>query len=151
MHIISKILILTSILSLNALSQTDWQKWDAKGISYPMSTIKKINYSFDKSSMSSFILSSARNIYKFFISDLDGDNCPFHPTCSSFLLLAVKETNILQGSLMFADRFTRDLNLIKVKGFYPLTKDYHFYDPACNYTLHPDRIKIIPISEVVNE
>jgi len=151
MQIISKIIILTSILTITIPAQADWQRWNAKEISYLIPVKEKNSTPSNDSSVGNFILSNARNFYKFFISDLDGDNCPFNPTCSSFFISAVKETNIFQGSLMFADRFTRDLNLFKVKSMYPLTKDYHFYDPVYNYTLHPGKIKIILSSAVVNE
>ena len=148
---IGKIFLLILLISTIGFSQTDWERWGAKEVSYLEPVPVKTKYTLDNSSIENFIISSSRSAYKFFISDLDGDNCPFHPTCSSFFVEAVKETNIFQGALMFADRFTRDLNLIKVKNQYPLTKDYHFYDPVDNYTLNPSRIKIITVYEVINE
>lgn len=148
---INKIFLSILFISAVCFSQTDWEKWGAKEVSYQLPSPVKTQYIFDNSSIESFILSGSRNAYKFFISDLDGDNCPFHPTCSSFFIDAVRETNIFQGALMFADRFTRDLNLIKVKNQYPLTKDFHFYDPVINYTLLPAKIKIIPASKVIYE
>jgi len=151
MKIINKISLIILLISSANFSQSDWQKWGPKEISYQLPSPEKNKFIFDDSSTGSFILSSSRNAYKFFISDLDGDNCPFRPTCSAFFIDAVKETNIFQGMLMFADRFTRDLNLVKVKNHYPLTKDFHFYDPVDNYTLNTAKIKIYTDSETVNE
>jgi putative component of membrane protein insertase Oxa1/YidC/SpoIIIJ protein YidD len=147
----NKIFLSVMLISVLSFSQTDWERWEAKEVSYRIPAPEKTKYRFDDSSIGDFILSSSRNGYKFLISDLDGDNCPFQPTCSVFFIEAVKQTNIFHGALMFADRFTRDLNLIKVKNQYTLTKDFHFFDPVNNYTLNPAKIKIIPASEVVDE
>ena len=87
------------------------------------------------------MLSSLRNIYYFFISDLDGDNCPFYPTCSAFFIQSIKETDLFIGGLMFADRFTRDLNLLKGINHYPIKKSGKFFDPPYNYTLNSQKIK----------
>ena len=51
---------------------------------------------------------------------------------------------------MFADRFTRDLNLFK-KGHYPLYKTGKFYDPVTNYKLLSNEIKVIPSNQIVNQ
>ncbi|MCX6149122.1 MAG: membrane protein insertion efficiency factor YidD [Ignavibacteriales bacterium] len=150
-YLILLISVISILTPLNIHSQTDWQRWEPKEISYQLLVPEKADLLFDNTSISNFVLSGARNTYKLFISDLDGDNCPFNPTCSSFFIQAVKETNIFQGALMFGDRFTRDFNIFKRKGFYPLAKNNHFYDPVDNYTLHQEKIRIIPTSEVVNE
>lgn len=78
--------------------------------------------------------------YWFFISDLDGDNCPFTPTCSSFLLQSVKETNVIQGALMFGDRFMRDANIFGREEHYPVIKENHYFDPVVNYFLDKKKI-----------
>ena len=130
--------------------QSDWQRWGAKEISYELPQIEKKNYSFNKAGFTSSVMSTFQNTYYFLISDLDGDNCPFHPTCSNFFAESVKETNIFQGALMFADRFTRDLNLFK-KGHYPLYKTGKFYDPVTNYKLSSNEIKVIPSNQIVNQ
>jgi putative component of membrane protein insertase Oxa1/YidC/SpoIIIJ protein YidD len=117
-------------------------KWEAKQISYELPITHLHEYTIDKSSFGMTILSSFRNIYYFFISDLDGDNCPFYPSCSAFFIQSVKETNILNGGLMFADRFTRDLNLLKGMNHYPIYKSGKFFDPPFNYTLNSQKIKL---------
>jgi putative component of membrane protein insertase Oxa1/YidC/SpoIIIJ protein YidD len=89
------------------------------------------------------------NTYWIFISDLDGDNCPFHPSCSSFFLESIEETNLIQGTLMFFDRFTRDSNPVNREEHYPVYKNYRFYDPPKLYTLSKEKIQIIPPHTVV--
>ena len=123
------------------LAQPDSIKWKAKQISYELPITHKHNYTIDNSNFGMVTLSLLRNIYYFFISDLDGDNCPFYPSCSSFFIQSVKETGILKGGLMFADRFTRDLNLVKELNQYPLHQSGKFFDPPYNYTLNSQKIK----------
>ncbi len=88
------------------------------------------------------LLVEVRNIYGFLISDLDGDNCPFYPSCSHFFVRAVRQTNLLQGSLMFADRFTRDSNIFKDLSQYPVRVHGRLYDPVFLYTLDSTQIDI---------
>jgi putative component of membrane protein insertase Oxa1/YidC/SpoIIIJ protein YidD len=129
------------LLGSFCFAQTDWVKWEAKQVSYELPAHQHQNYTVDKSGLGMTLLSVARNTYYFFISDLDGDNCAFLPSCSSFYLNAVKETNIIKGTLMFADRFTRDINFFKGSNHYPLLPANKFSDPAHNYTLNSEKIK----------
>ncbi|MBU0475828.1 MAG: membrane protein insertion efficiency factor YidD [Bacteroidetes bacterium] len=80
-------------------------------------------------------MSFMQQSYSFLISDLDGDNCPFYPTCSSFFVQSVNETNIIKGTLMFADRFTRDSNIFKSRSHYPKHISGKLFDPIQNYLL----------------
>jgi putative component of membrane protein insertase Oxa1/YidC/SpoIIIJ protein YidD len=121
--------------------QIDFQKWDAKTVSYEIPNTERHDYTIDNSNIGTTFISFTRNVYYFFISDLDGDNCPFYPTCSSFLVQAIKETNIIKGTLMFADRFTRDLNFFKGENHYPLYSRNKFLDPPSNYILDNTKIK----------
>ena len=130
------------ILTYNLNAQTDLTRWEGKEISYELTPAHHHhNYALDKSNFGMTILSVFRNTYYFFVSDLDGDNCPFEPSCSAFLLQSIKETSIFKGTLMFADRFTRDLNFFKGTNHYPLLTTNKFSDPAYNYTLHSTKIK----------
>lgn len=123
-------------------AQTELVKWESKEVSYELPVHNSHDYSIDKSSFGLSILSVARNAYYFFVSDLDGDNCAFSPTCSTFFIQAVKETSIIKGTLMFADRFTRDINFFKGSNHYQLLSTNKFLDPAYNYTLHSAKIKL---------
>ena len=132
--------------------QIDNFKWQKADLTYE----KQIHftyreYSFEAENVGEFIAKSLANAYWFFISDVDGNNCPFRPSCSSFLLLSVKETNIFQASLMFFDRFTRDMNIVKGHEHYPKVIAGYFYDPPQNYTLNPGKIKYLPPAFIVDD
>ena len=129
-----------------------WVKWGKADYRYEKpNNFRHRVYSFDTESVSDFIARSTANVYGYFISDLDGDNCPYRPTCSAFFVQASKETNIFQGTLMFSDRFTRDFNFYKRYEHYPRVKDGHYYDPVSLYTLDEELIEYIPSSVTVTE
>ncbi len=134
------IIIFITAISLSA--QNDWVKWESKQVSFELPTHQSHDYTIDKSGFGLTVLSVIRNAYFFFVSDLDGDNCAFSPSCSSFFISAVRETNIFKGTLMFADRFTRDINFFKGSNHYPLLSSKKYFDPASNYTLHSEKIKL---------
>ena len=147
-----KISVLILFYALTIYAQTDWVKWGKADFSYEL---KKENsqrqYSISGNNAGETALRILAVGYWFFISDVDGDNCPFSPTCSSFFLQSVKETNIFQGTLMFADRFTRDMDFIDRFSHYPVSKNQHFYDPPSLYTLDKSKIKYIPAGELVDK
>ena len=133
--------------STNLLSQTDWEKWEKAKTDYTLKdNYRHRDYNFNSDNAGNFLVKSFVNAYWFFVSDLDGDNCPFRPSCSSFFVDAVKETNIFQGTLMFFDRFTRDVNVFK-EAEYPREKSGFYYDPASLYTLS-GKINYIPANEI---
>lgn len=133
-------------------SQTDWEKWGKANVSYEMTRDSgQRNYSISGDNAGQILLKSAAVVYWLFISDVDGDNCPFSPTCSSFFLQSVKETNIIQGTFMFADRFTRDMDIFGRMSHYPIARNKHFYDPPSLYTLDESKIKYIPAGVAVNK
>jgi putative component of membrane protein insertase Oxa1/YidC/SpoIIIJ protein YidD len=126
-------------------AQTDWAKWDKSNVSYLRSSEhKKRSYSFSGNNLPETSIKIFTSAYWFFISYVDGDNCPFQPSCSSFLIDAVKETNLIQGTLMFFDRFTRDLNVFNRANKYPRVGISHFYDPVQLYTLSENKIHFSP-------
>ena len=123
------IISVTNIL----VAQTDWKRWQKIETDYsiPLERVEEGSNSDNSTSP----LSILKGGYSFFISDLDGDNCPFYPTCSSFYVESVSKTNILKGTLMFADRFTRDSNIFKTHEHYPVYINGKLFDPTYNYTL----------------
>lgn len=139
---IARLLISFLFITEISCAQTEWVKWEYQQVSYELPAQQHHDYTIDKSSFGLSILSVARNAYYFFISDLDGDNCAFSPSCSTFYLQAIKETSIFKGTLMFADRFTRDINFFKGSNNYQLLSTNKFFDPAYNYTLHSAKIKL---------
>ncbi|MFA3782640.1 membrane protein insertion efficiency factor YidD [Melioribacteraceae bacterium 4301-Me] len=146
-----KIFILFFSLAAAVYSQTDWVRWSGKEISYEIKNDIGKNYSIDYSNLETKLISAAKNIYYFLISDLDGDNCPFYPTCSNFFVASVKSTNLLQGLLMFVDRFTRDVNPVKGTNHYPYYITGKLYDPVYNYTLDFSKIKYQPGGIIIDE
>ena len=138
-----RIVFLIFVLIASALSaQTEWVKWEAKTVSYEIKTGSDSQTAAAVSGTDAKILSAARKVYRFMFSDLDGDNCPFYPSCSQFYVDAVKETDLLKGTLMFVDRFTRDVNFFKGLNHYPVYKNNKFFDPAYNYCLNPQKINL---------
>jgi len=139
------------ILTTSVFCQIDNLKWKKANLSYELPDhFRHRKYSFESDNAGEFFKKSFANTYWFFISDVDGDNCPFHPSCSSFFMDATEETNIFQASLMFSDRLTRDSNPVK-KNKYPLDKSKHYYDPAFNYTLNQERIEYPQPTFIVDE
>jgi hypothetical protein len=145
------ILVIACLFTVTLFSQTDWEKWGKADISYEIHNDKtQRSYNISGDNAGQIILRTTAVGYWFFISDVDGDNCPFSPTCSSFFLQSVKETNIIQGTLMFADRFTRDMDIFGRLTHYPIARNKHLYDPPSLYTLDRDKIKYIPAGILVN-
>ncbi len=139
---IKNIVLSLILLSITIFAQTETEHWNAKKPNYKIREISQHNYSFDSSTPAMMLVSGLHNAYSFLISDYDGDNCPFTPTCSNFLVRSVKETNILQGVLMFSDRFTRDLNFIE-REKYARTKKGKLIDLPRNYKLKENEIIIL--------
>lgn len=134
-------LIIFAALSSALCAQTDLVRWEARE---PVYSVRGGVESYTNAAVWSDnqgVLGILKSGYKFFISDLDGDNCPFTPVCSEFFVQSVQSTNLVQGMLMFADRFTRDMNFVKIN-LYPLTPQNRFYDPVENYFLNDAKIKL---------
>lgn len=76
------------------------------------------------------ILGGAIQIYRRFVSPIQGGRCGFYPSCSTFGMHAVQHYGALQGGLMTADRLTR-CNLFKQPGpDYYRRPDGRLYDPV---------------------
>ena len=133
--------------------QTDWVKWEKAEYDYRKSNdFRHRDYSYDNDSTASqYVVKTTANAYWYFVSDLDGENCPFRPSCSAFFVESSKQTNIFQGTLMFFDRFTRDLNIYKRHEHYPRVRDGFFYDPVSLYTLDESKVNYIPPSAIIEQ
>jgi putative component of membrane protein insertase Oxa1/YidC/SpoIIIJ protein YidD len=146
------IILIFFLLAPSLYSQTDWQRWEKAEVNYE---IKKVEFpeetKNENGGIITSILSLTRKVYAFFISDVDGDNCPFYPSCSNFYVKSVKAEGIIKGTLMFADRFTRDMNFLKSTDHYPRHYTGRFYDPPENYTLNMDRILYYPSETTVKK
>ncbi len=139
--------LITIVFSNFILAQTDWVRWQKVEVDYTLETqgVEGVNNSVSSSS----VLSILKVGYSVLISDLDGDNCPFYPTCSSFFVESVNQTNLIKGTLMFVDRFTRDSNLFKTHEHYPTHVSGKLFDPAYNYQLNTATIIYYPREELV--
>lgn len=143
------ILLITQV-AIN--SQTDWVRWEKSDLTYQLkNNYLEREYDLSVESVSDVIVKPVINAYWFFVSDVDGANCPFQPSCSSFLVQSIKETNVFQGVVMFFDRFTRDTNIFGRHEHYPRYGKSHFYDPVSLYTLEEENINYIPAKTYVNE
>ncbi|MGQ9643431.1 MAG: membrane protein insertion efficiency factor YidD [Ignavibacterium sp.] len=146
----SFVVILFFLFAVSLVAQTDWQRWEKVQPDYLKSYYpSERSFSYAKSDFPYLLSKTLINTYWIFISEPDGDNCPFHPSCSSFFLQSIEETNLIQGTLMFFDRFTRDSNPVNRQEHYPIYKNYRFYDPPKLYTLGKEKIKFIPPHTVV--
>ncbi len=145
-------LLLFIILHGIVLCQNDWIRWEKSEPNYQIKNdyIER-EYDLSINSISDVFIKPIFNAYWFFLSDVDGANCPFQPSCSSFLLQSIKRTNIIQGTLMFFDRFTRDTNFLKRAERYPYYDKKHFYDPIDNYMLDAYNITYIPPNVLINK
>lgn len=152
MHNILYVSLIFFLLQFTIYPQSDWVRWEKSDPTYQIkySYIER-NYDLSIESVSDIIVKPIINSYWFFISDVDGANCPFQPSCSSFLVQSIKETNIFQGVVMFFDRFTRDTNVFGRETHYPRFGDKHFYDPVTLYTLDKQKIKFISANTYINE
>lgn len=133
-------------------SQTDWVRWEKSDLTYQFkNNYLERDYDLSIESVSDVIVKPVINAYWFFVSDVDGANCPFQPSCSSFLVQSIKETNVFQGVVMFFDRFTRDTNIFGRHEHYPRFGKNYFYDPVSLYTLEEENINYTPAKTYVNE
>lgn len=142
-----KLIIPFIFLVTSLYAQNDWVRWEKVKPKYTNFFSEDSTTIIQSSSSNHNFLYNAKIVYKFFISDLDGDNCAFHPTCSQFFVEASLNSNILQGTLMFADRFTRDLNLLKGLAHYPHQPNGKLYDPSHNYLLKVKKIELFPFNQ----
>ncbi len=138
-----KYFILIFVFSLLLTAQTEKYRWEETKVDYRINHPDQRVLKIKSPDIPTFLVSTAQVMYYKLFSEYDGDNCPFYPSCSSFFVDAVEQTNILQGSLIFADRFTRDTNFFKSFHSYPIHSSGKFYDPAYKYTLHS-------VDEIVN-
>ena len=146
-----KVFLFSVLFTTSAFCQIENLKWQKADITYEKQVhFEKRNYSFESENAGEFVTKSLVNAYWFFISDVDGDNCAFHPSCSSFFMDATEETNIFQGTLMISDRLTRDLNPIK-KNRYPMDKNGRYFNPAGNYTLENKEIEYLSPASIVDD
>lgn len=86
----------------------------------------------DHLSAGAFALKTAVNIFRNYISPVDGDRCLMYPTCSAYSIQAIEKHGFFLGYLMTVDRLIHENNemdtadLIKVYGM------LRYHDPVEN-------------------
>jgi putative component of membrane protein insertase Oxa1/YidC/SpoIIIJ protein YidD len=127
-------------------AQSKLGHWSASSITYTSgSESPVVKHTPGKNSFGRMLSRIIVVPYRFFISDVDGDHCPFAPSCSAFFMESCSQTNVVQGTLMFFDRFTRDANIFDREDHYRYDIKLHrYYDPSVNYRLRDSLIILIP-------
>ena len=88
----------------------------------------KYNYKGVKSE-TDFIFTSLFIFYKSFISSQDGNSCTFTPSCSEYMIQAIRKKGLIIGTMAGFDRLLRCNGLNPEK--YPFDPDKHvFIDPV---------------------
>ena len=67
-----------------------------------------------------------------YISSVDGDRCPMHPTCSAYSLQAFKKHGFFIGFMMTADRLIHEGSEMDYAPLVKVGDRYKFYDPVSN-------------------
>jgi len=67
-----------------------------------------------------------------YISSVDGDRCPMHPTCSAYSLQAIKKHGFPIGFMMTADRLIHEGSEMDYAPLVRVGDRYKFYDPVSN-------------------
>lgn len=73
------------------------------------------------------------NGYRLFVSEPDGENCPFDPSCSRFFIESLKQTNLFEAILLASDRLIRDTSFGNKHRHYHIDKFGKLIDPPSRY------------------
>jgi len=68
-------------------------------------------------------------LYQKYISPIDGDRCPMHPGCSSFMAEAVEKRGLLMGVIMGSDRLQRCGRKLYSYPWIIRNNQFYAYDP----------------------
>ena len=78
------------------------------------------------------LLMQGVKIFNKYISRVDGDRCPMHPTCSAYSLQVIKKHGFFIGFMMTADRLIHESNEMDYAPLVKVGDRYKFYDPVSN-------------------
>lgn len=148
---IKYILIFFFFIATFLQAQTDWERWEKKEVSYQkISHQTERDYTLEGVNIFEKSIKVFVNSYWILFSNVDGDNCPFNPSCSNFFYQSLKRTNPIKAILMFTDRFTRDTNPFNRYKSYPVDANGNLYDPIDFYLLDEKSIHYIPAFQNAN-
>ena len=84
------------------------------------------------SSFPGHLLMQGVKIFSKYISRVDGDRCPMHPTCSAYSLQVIKKHGFFIGFMMTADRLIHESNEMDYAPLVQVGDRCKFYDPVSN-------------------
>ncbi len=122
-------LILFLALSFPLLAQA----WQPAAVDYTEEMPVKKKYYEISGNASEVAFKLLVNAYRFFISEPDGDNCPFSPSCSRFFIESLQQTNVFEAVLMASDRLIRDTSFGNKYEHYHVDKFGKLIDPPSRY------------------
>ncbi|MBK6681834.1 MAG: membrane protein insertion efficiency factor YidD [Ignavibacteriales bacterium] len=114
-------------------SQSFTQSWEPKPIDYTEEIQAKSKYYKIEGDIPEAAFKLLVNGYRLFISEPDGENCPFNPSCSRFFVEALGQTNIIEAFLLTSDRLIRDTSFGNKFKHYHIDKYGYLVDPPSRY------------------
>ena len=118
-----KMFSMTKVSLTDVNKETDLSKLPAvQSVHSPEST------SYDVS-IPQVLLKSSFKFYKKYITEQDMSNCPFYPSCSQYIVDAVKQNGIF-GFVQGLERLKRCTNTEHSRGLYPTLANGKHYDPV---------------------
>ncbi|MEA1935748.1 MAG: membrane protein insertion efficiency factor YidD [Thermodesulfobacteriota bacterium] len=81
-------------------------------------------------SFSGHLLMQGVKIFSKYISRVDGDRCPMHPTCSAYSLQVIKKHGFFIGFMMTAGRLIHESNEMDYAPLVQVGDRCKFYDPV---------------------
>jgi len=109
------------------------QQWKAVDVDYAEEMPVKKKYYEIKGDVPEIVFKVLVNGYRLFISDPDGENCPFSPSCSRFFVEALGKTNLIEAVLLTSDRLIRDTSFDNKYKHYHIDRFGYLIDPPLRY------------------
>lgn len=109
------------------------QAWQPAAVDYTEEMPVKKKYYEIKGDVSEVAFKILVNGYRLIISEPDGDNCPFTPSCSRFFIESLQQTNVFEAVLMASDRLIRDTSFGNKYEHYHIDKFGKLIDPPSRY------------------
>lgn len=109
------------------------QSWQPAAVDYTEDIPVRKKYYEINGDISEVVFKILVNGYRLFISEPDGDNCPFTPSCSRFFIESLRQTNLFEAVLMASDRLIRDTSFGNKYEHYHIDKFGRLIDPPSRY------------------
>ncbi|MBW2596114.1 MAG: membrane protein insertion efficiency factor YidD [Deltaproteobacteria bacterium] len=107
-----------------------FEPWEFELGEAKQKTVTRSDARQENISLPSQAVMGALNFFSEYISKVDGDRCPMHPTCASYSRQAVKKHGVFMGIVMTADRLIHEGSEMD---YAPLVKaggGVRYYDPV---------------------